>query len=249
MAARTPAVVLLRGLLLLAILFGSGGYGALAQQAVYHQVQWGETLADIAWLYGLTAQDIATANRLPDPSAIYPGQSLLIPGAEAPSSQSIEHVVQPGETLLGIASRYGLTVQEVARINGIGNAYLILAGQRLRVPLSPKYDQAALSQSQETLVIGRPAMSEGVSSPLTVEGWGSDIENTLVVRISTASGSLIAEKEVAVEAEIGQVGPFSAIISFKPPVTTQVAHLELSRKNVGDGDGEASATVNVNLVP
>jgi murein DD-endopeptidase MepM/ murein hydrolase activator NlpD len=44
------------------------------------------------------------------------------------------HVVQRGETLFRIARQYGLTVDELARLNGITNPGNILVGQRLLVP-------------------------------------------------------------------------------------------------------------------
>jgi len=41
------------------------------------------------------------------------------------------HLVQPGETLFAIARRYGSTVEELARINGLADPNLIRAGSRL----------------------------------------------------------------------------------------------------------------------
>lgn len=45
------------------------------------------------------------------------------------------HVVQRGENLYRIAQSYGLTVDEIARINGITNTASIQVGQRLLIPL------------------------------------------------------------------------------------------------------------------
>ncbi len=44
-----------------------------------HTVKRGETLARIAVMYGVTAQSIATANRLANPNLIRVGQQLTIP--------------------------------------------------------------------------------------------------------------------------------------------------------------------------
>lgn len=46
----------------------------------YHIVQRGETLGLIARRYGVTVQTLVAANALADPSRIYPGQQLVIPG-------------------------------------------------------------------------------------------------------------------------------------------------------------------------
>ena len=43
------------------------------------------------------------------------------------------YTVQSGDTLSGIASRYGTSYQKIAQLNGIGNPNLIYVGQRLRV--------------------------------------------------------------------------------------------------------------------
>jgi len=44
------------------------------------------------------------------------------------------HVVRPGETLWRIARRYGVTVEEIARANGIPDPSRVRAGRRLFIP-------------------------------------------------------------------------------------------------------------------
>ncbi|WP_167758903.1 polysaccharide deacetylase family protein [Thermaerobacter sp. FW80] len=50
------------------------------------------------------------------------------------AAQPTVHVVQRGETLYRIARRYGVSVQELARLNGLDDPARIRAGQRLRIP-------------------------------------------------------------------------------------------------------------------
>lgn len=52
----------------------------------------------------------------------------------SPSPDYITYVVQPGDTLSGIALRYGTTYQTLASLNGISNPNLIYAGQTIKVP-------------------------------------------------------------------------------------------------------------------
>ena len=47
------------------------------------------------------------------------------------------HVVQPGEYLTLLASRYGSTVRAIAQANGIENHNLIVPGQELLIPVLP----------------------------------------------------------------------------------------------------------------
>ena len=47
--------------------------------------------------------------------------------------QAVYYTVRSGDTLSGIASKYGTTYQHLAQINGIANPNKIYAGQRIRV--------------------------------------------------------------------------------------------------------------------
>lgn len=49
------------------------------------------------------------------------------------ASQAVYYTVRSGDTLSGIASKYGTTYQKLAQMNGIANPNKIYAGQRIRV--------------------------------------------------------------------------------------------------------------------
>jgi LysM repeat protein len=68
----------------------SRGGGTTPGTGTYHVVQRGETVSSIALRYGTSIQAIATANSLRNPSLIYVGQRLLIPGGggSSPSTGS-----------------------------------------------------------------------------------------------------------------------------------------------------------------
>jgi|SRR5581483_2601520 len=61
---------------------------------------------------------------------------LLVPFLWAGSATARVHTVQPGETLDGLARRYGVGIAELARTNGIGDPDLIYAGDNLAIPES-----------------------------------------------------------------------------------------------------------------
>ncbi|MCS7286605.1 MAG: LysM peptidoglycan-binding domain-containing protein [Anaerolineae bacterium] len=104
---------------------------------IYYRVRWGDTLTSIAWRYCVSPWAIARWNNIPNPNLIYAGQILVIyPGCYYPPQPPcvFVHYVRPGETLLGIARMYGVSVWEIARLNGIFNLNLIYVGQRLLIP-------------------------------------------------------------------------------------------------------------------
>lgn len=53
-----------------------------------HTVEQGETLYSIAWNYNMTPQELASANGIPSPYTIYPGQKIDVSGRRAASNSS-----------------------------------------------------------------------------------------------------------------------------------------------------------------
>jgi LysM repeat protein len=102
-------------------------------------VQAGENLFRIAIRYGMTYEELASANGIANPDRISAGQELQIPacgGTAVPAAgeEDIVHTVQQGENLFRIALRYGKTWAELAAYNGISNPDQIVAGQTIRIP-------------------------------------------------------------------------------------------------------------------
>ncbi|MFY0582219.1 LysM peptidoglycan-binding domain-containing protein [Cystobacter fuscus] len=109
----------------------------------------GDTLSGIAQRHGTTVSALAQANGIKNPDLIQVGQKLSIPGkggTSAPSAPSAgsggSYTVRSGDTLSGIAQRYGTTVSALAQANGISNPNLIQVGQKLRVPAGDHYQPA-----------------------------------------------------------------------------------------------------------
>lgn len=96
----------------------------------------GDTLSGIAAKYGTTYQKIAADNGIANPNLIFPGQVLKIYGAGGgggSSSSAKTYTVKKGDTLSGIAAKYGTTYQKIAADNGIANPNLIFPGQVLTI--------------------------------------------------------------------------------------------------------------------
>jgi LysM repeat protein len=141
-----------------------------------HVVRSGETLSDIAARSGTSVRALARANRLSDPNMIVVGTTLKVPGGTASgfsSSTSSSHVVAAGETLSGIAARYGTTVEALARANSLADPNMIVAGVSLNVP-------AGGSTSSSAAGAPPPASMTAVQASLERHAAGQNVDSALV---------------------------------------------------------------------
>lgn len=96
----------------------------------------GDTLSGIAQRYNTNWQTLQQLNGLADPNKIYPGQKLKVPGAGAAApatSNQQTYTVKAGDSLSGIAAKFGTSWQRLQQLNAIPNANLIFAGQVLKI--------------------------------------------------------------------------------------------------------------------
>ncbi|MCS7038137.1 MAG: LysM peptidoglycan-binding domain-containing protein [Anaerolineae bacterium] len=136
---RLVLVSLILALLIAALPAGTARAETVTCKA-YHVVQRGETLTQIANRYEVSVAHIVQANGIRNPNRIFPGQRLCIP--DAPPICEFIHVVKRGETLSRIARRYGVSVADIVRVNGIANPNRIFPGQMLCIPEPPLTCQA-----------------------------------------------------------------------------------------------------------
>ena len=115
-----------------------GGTTTSGSDTVY-TVKAGDTLSGIAAKYGTTYQKLAAYNGISNPNKISVGQKIKIPGAGSSGSTSAGggdtvYTVKAGDTLSGIAAKYGTTYQTLASYNGISNPNKISVGQKIKIP-------------------------------------------------------------------------------------------------------------------
>lgn len=109
-------------------------------------IQRGETLTELAIKYNTTVARLVELNNITNPNLIFAGATLIVPSGEvvqdsdgnSTSGQTI-YIVQRGDTLNQIATKFGTTARAIAVENNIRNINLIYVGQRLIIPTN-RYD-------------------------------------------------------------------------------------------------------------
>ena len=100
-----------------------------------YTVKSGDTLSGIAAKYGTTVSALVSANGIKDANKIYVGQKIKITGRKTTQSTVTKtyYTIKSGDTLSGIAAKYGTSVSQLCSWNGIKNANVIYAGKKIRV--------------------------------------------------------------------------------------------------------------------
>ena len=90
-------------------------------------IQKGDTLYGISKKNNLSLDELKSANKITDPSKIYPGMEIIIPGG---------YRVKKGDTFYGIARAHDIRPAELAAMNNMDLNDTIYPGLVLRVPVA-----------------------------------------------------------------------------------------------------------------
>jgi murein DD-endopeptidase MepM/ murein hydrolase activator NlpD len=189
---------LLKFFIILMILFLSGTTSQVSADSpktnnkqekrdILYTVQPGDTLIAIALRYNLTLAEIVLANDLLNPGLIFPGQLLILPDVPSPTPAAPPdpataldqvHLVQPGDTIAGIADLYQLSVADLILFNQLHQPDMLHIGQRLRIPGDllptpepPGYPFTVVQLSEPTISQGRVLVIRvTLAEPATLSG-------------------------------------------------------------------------------
>ncbi|NYF24691.1 LysM peptidoglycan-binding domain-containing protein [Sporosarcina sp. JAI121] len=186
-----------------------------------HVVRPGETLWLIAQRYGVTVNEIVTANQLENPSKLVSGLAIVIPTATR------KHTVQPGQNLSEIAHRYGTTVEDIVKENQIQNPNMILSGTRLTIPVH----KPAIDVNAYTINTGETGARE-------IQEVGRDLTYWMpfVYTIREDGGlNSIDDAEMLRSAAAERVVPIIAITNFSATAAgSGLAHTVLASTDIQD---------------
>ena len=100
-----------------------------------HIVQLGDTITSISNFYSIDKEFIIKLNDLKDENYIYVGQNLKISDSikDSKNDENINsyHIVQKGESLTEISSKYGLNSKYLVEINNLNNPDSLEVGSKL----------------------------------------------------------------------------------------------------------------------
>lgn len=137
-----------------------------AEGSRHHTVRSGESAYDIARRYRVSQQALLSRNHLGSSDFIHPGQQLTIPatassGGSASAASTTKarpartgptrsYTVRSGDTLTGIATRHGMSVERLSALNDLQRPHII-TGEKLRVTgVTPKPAKRATSRPAAT---------------------------------------------------------------------------------------------------
>ena len=126
----------------------------------YHVVHYGDTMSSVAGYYGTSVYGLMQMNGMYYHTYVYPGMVMHVPCAPAGYPHPVPYsypnpyshpytyptqcvttvyTVQPGDTLYGIARRYGVSPYTLAYTNRLYNPNLIYAWMPMVIPCSMGY--------------------------------------------------------------------------------------------------------------
>jgi murein DD-endopeptidase MepM/ murein hydrolase activator NlpD len=205
------------------------------------RVDRGETLEGIARRYGVPASAILQVNHLTSASAVRPGQRLIIPryvsasaphrtasaAPAAPRGGAETHVVKPGETLIGIARRHGMSLSALARANHLKTFTKLNVGDRVTIPSG----HPMVAARHETV----PPRAPKVAEPRSVR---SDVVASIPAQKARLAKAEVEKPEPHEAANVTRKAePAGGIPTFRWPVRGRIIAGFGPRPNGTQNDG------------
>ncbi|MEC7118560.1 MAG: LysM peptidoglycan-binding domain-containing protein, partial [Pseudomonadota bacterium] len=130
-AARSEPVAAVQAEPVAAVSSNRSSAAVMTGRTTTHVVKRGETLIGLASANEISVEELADLNGLRANAMLQLGQRIKVPDT---SPQVTEYRVQRGDSLIQLASRYGLTPESLAAMNNMPANRMLQLGERLTVP-------------------------------------------------------------------------------------------------------------------
>lgn len=217
--------------------------GPTRTQVVFHAVQSGDTLSDIATKYNVSVSTILWANNLSVRSYIRPGDQLKIPPVSG-----VLHTVKKGDTIAKIAKLYSANAEKIIKFNKLKeDGSDVVIGETLIIPEGlkpqPVYSPSRTYTQLSNIAAPPPSVSAPAGSgylwPTTVRritqyfGWrhtGLDIAGPVGTAIYASRSGVV------IRSQCGWNGGYGCyiIIDHGGGITTLYGHVSRLFVKVGE---------------
>ncbi len=117
-----------------------------------YTVKKGDTLFSLAKKYHVSVAELKKENKLKT-NLIYMGQKISVPTEfHAHEETDAVYTVLPGDTLWGIAKRFGVTVADLKKANNL-RLEMVLIGQKLNIPGTVNYTEAKVIGAVDSFTV------------------------------------------------------------------------------------------------
>ncbi len=126
----------------------------------YHRVTPDDTLESVARIYHVSAADLAAANDLSESESLQGVEAVVVPVPPAASSQrTLLYTARRGDTLITIADRFGVSLEQLRRWNQMTGSK-VAPGRRLRVAEPAHLVQASAHRRRGTAAPAKAGTAE-----------------------------------------------------------------------------------------
>ena len=155
-------------------------------EASVYTVERGDTLYSIAWQAGLDYREVARRNGIRSPYVIKPGQQLRLDGSG--ESQGGVWTVKRGDTLYSISRQSGVSIGDLARLNGLRSPYVIVPGQKLALG-DREHETPRAKTSTASRSVTRRNASPAPSADKSGIHWSWPARGNLLARFDSNDGA------------------------------------------------------------
>lgn len=206
-----------------------------SDQISIYVVREGDSLSQIAEMFGVSTNTLIWANDLRRGNVIRPGETLVI----LPVS-GVRHTVVRGDTLESIVKRYQGDMDEVLEYNNLRAGASLAVGDVVTVPygMVPQAIAAPASPTRAPAATGTPVTDGFFMRPIAGGVRTQGIHGYNAVDIAAPTGANVlasASGEVIVSRSFGYNGGYGQYIVIRHENGTQTLYAHLSQNYVSAG--------------
>lgn len=210
----------------------------ISDQVSVYVVRKGDSLAQIADMFGVSVNTILWANDLKKGEKLVEGDTLFI----LPVS-GVNHTVLKGQTLKSISKKYNVDVSDIAQLNGIAEDAKLIVGDELIIP------DAEIPADVISKPTPKPTIKDIIKTPLKIligyfinpvpeyrrKSQGLHGRNGVDLAAPTGTPIVASASGVVLLARKGYNGGYGNMVIIRHPNGTQTLYGHMSKLGTSTG--------------